>query len=612
MSTAATWFLYCTAIGGLLGLAALSGEEAARSAGRPGRLVWFAAMLASVTIPGVAYFGPEAWASPAVFTEGPIVLAPIIVTTVAEGGWSIERLIVKLWIAMSVGLGGYLLWSFTRLRRARQSWRRERLEGIDVWLTRDLGPAVFGLAEASILMPAWALDLDERLRRLMLLHEEEHARAGDPQLVLAALIVLVAMPWNLTLWWQMRRLRMAVEVDCDARVLRREPDRRRYGTLLLEVGRRRGGSSLVVAFAEPRAFLETRIRRIAARSSRRLRRAAPLAIIALALFAAAFTARDPAAASQALPADEARAFDGVVPTGVASPAELPPVPEFGRSTVEPELTNAAQIAEALAKLYPSLLSEAGIGGTTEFWFHIDETGAVRKTTLYRSSGHAVLDDAAQQVAALMRFSPARDGDRRVPVWRAVPVTFRPQPRPSVAESPNARPLAIEPPAQPEPLPMAVAAATAPDAGAAAATTRIHEPIDFPGPTMPAPPRIDFSRIVPRLDSPPARAAPLENGPRFTPYTQEPELANAVDVARALQRNYPPLLRDSGVGGTTLVWFLIDERGAVQRKDIHRTSGHPALDEAALSVAERMRFRPAENDGEKVAVWVQIPITFSSR
>jgi TonB family protein len=610
MSTAATWFLYCTAIGGLLGLAALSGEEAARSAGRPGRLVWFAAMLASVTIPGVAYFGPEAWASPAVFTEGPIVLAPIIVTPVTEGGWSIERLIVKLWIAMSVGLGSYLLWSFTRLRRARQSWRRERLEGIDVWLTRDVGPAVFGLAEASILMPAWALDLDERLRRLMLLHEEEHARAGDPQLVLAALIVLVAMPWNATLWWQMRRLRMAVEVDCDARVLRREPDRRRYGTLLLEVGRRRGGSSLVVAFAEPRAFLETRIRRIAARSSRRLRRAAPLAIIALVLFAAAFTARDPAAASQGMPAAEARAFDRVDPTaGVASPTELPAVPEFGRSTVEPELTNTAQIAQALAQLYPPLLSEAGIGGTTEFWFHIDETGAVRRTTLYRSSGHAVLDEAAQQVAALMRFSPARDGDQRVPVWRAIPVTFRPQPRPSVAESPNARPLAIEPETEPERLPMAAAAA---DAAAGTATTPIHEPIDVPGPTMPAPPRIDFSRIVPRLDPPRTRAAPLEDGPRFTPYTQKPELANAADVARALQRNYPPLLRDSGVGGTTLVWFLIDERGAVQRKDIHRTSGHAALDEAALSVADRMRFRPAENRGEKVAVWVQIPITFSSR
>jgi TonB family protein len=577
--------------------------------------VWFAAMLASVTIPGVAYFGPEAWVSPAVFTESPIVLAPIIVAPATEGAWSIERLIVKLWIASSIGLGCYLSWSFLRLRRARLSWRKERLEGIDVWLTRDVGPAVFGVAEASILMPTWALDLDERLRRLMLLHEEEHARAGDPQLVLAALIVLVAMPWNATLWWQLRRLRMAVEVDCDERVLRREPDRRRYGTLLLEVGRRRGGSSLVVAFAEPRAFLETRIRRIAVRSSRRLRRAAPLALVALVLFATAFTARDPATANDAA-ADHGAAMEprfdrSHFGTPFVSPEDLADKPTFIRYEEEPRYSNAEEIAAALSRLYPPLLSEAGIGGTTTFWFYIDETGAVRKRTIYQSSGHAVLDEAAHVVAETMRFSPARNGGRPVPVWVQIPVTFRPKQLPSAAESPNARPLAIEPEVGPEPPLAPLTAVSEQRPSTMSAHARVRE-IAVPRPTMPAPPRIDFSRIVPRLDRPPTRAVPLEDGPRYTPYTQEPALANAQDVARALQRNYPPLLRDSGVGGTTTVWLLIDERGSVRRKQVHKSSGHGALDDAALSVADRMRFRPAENRGVRVAVWVQIPITFSSR
>ncbi|UUZ52386.1 hypothetical protein LP419_22985 [Massilia sp. H-1] len=43
--------------------------------------------------------------------------------------------------------------------------------------------------------------------------------ARDPQLLGLALLVLVAMPWNLPMWWQLRRLRHAIEVDCDARVL---------------------------------------------------------------------------------------------------------------------------------------------------------------------------------------------------------------------------------------------------------------------------------------------------------------------------------------------------------------------------------------------------------
>jgi hypothetical protein len=35
-----------------------------------------------------------------------------------------------------------------------------------------------------------------------------------------ALLVAVLVPWNLPVWRQLRRLRLAMEVDCDARVLR--------------------------------------------------------------------------------------------------------------------------------------------------------------------------------------------------------------------------------------------------------------------------------------------------------------------------------------------------------------------------------------------------------
>src|SRR5439155_1593314 len=63
----------------------------------------------------------------------------------------------------------------------------------------------------------------------------------------------------------MRRLRLAVEMDCDARVLGRghpEPD---YGELLLQVGHRRARLPLgAPAFGEPASFLERRIRRMAA------------------------------------------------------------------------------------------------------------------------------------------------------------------------------------------------------------------------------------------------------------------------------------------------------------------------------------------------------------
>ena len=105
---------------------------------------------------------------------------------------------------------------------------------------------------------------------------------------------------------------------------------------------------------------------------------------------------------------------------------------------------------------------------------------------------------------------------------------------------------------------------------------------------------------------------ISAAPRFTPFTVRPELRNRSEVARALERNYPPLLRDAGIGGETLVWFFIDENGRVQRTQINKSSGYDALDQAALTVAEQMQFSPALNRDKKVPVWVAIPIVFSSR
>jgi len=75
-------------------------------------------------------------------------------------------------------------------------------------------------------------------KRMSSLTEQSHLVAGDPRLLTGALCLLVFMPWNLPLWWQLRRLRRAIEVDCDARVLNAGHDVNRYGETLLEVGQR--------------------------------------------------------------------------------------------------------------------------------------------------------------------------------------------------------------------------------------------------------------------------------------------------------------------------------------------------------------------------------------
>jgi len=107
-------------------------------------------------------------------------------------------------------------------------------------------------------------------------------------------------------------------------------------------------------------------------------------------------------------------------------------------------------------------------------------------------------------------------------------------------------------------------------------------------------------------------ADLSAAPTFTPYTVAPDLINRSDVSRALEREYPPLLRDAGIGGTARVWFFIDEDGRVQDRRLDESSGHAQLDEAAMAVASLMRFTAALNRDKKVPVWVAFPITFQVR
>ena len=110
----------------------------------------------------------------------------------------------------------------------------------------------------------------------------------------------------------------------------------------------------------------------------------------------------------------------------------------------------------------------------------------------------------------------------------------------------------------------------------------------------------------------AAEADISKTPTFTPYTVSPDLINRPEVASALQKEYPPVLRDAGIGGTARIWFFIDENGRVQDTRLQQSSGHAQLDEAALRVADLMRFTAALNRDQKVPVWVTFPITFEVR
>lgn len=329
------WLLYATVVATLLGLAALGAERALRLAGRPGRGPWVGAVLGSWYLAlrallrpgsgdaggaagldellilataggtatgtkGAVSGGVRAWLSgfwePGFWTSGEwtsAVWAPWIGAPWAEA--VIDLLVTPLpwlplvWAGLAtlalLALAGAVL---SLVRRVR-AWPPARIQGVPVRIAPDFGPALVGFIRPRIVLPRWSLGLAPAELRLVLTHEEEHRRAGDTLLLAAATLSAVAAPWNLALWWQLHRLRMAVEVDCDRRVLRSGAPPRAYGSLLVAVGERIGRVGLpATALAERSTFLEERLRRMTpARRGGRWWRAGGAALLGCGVVAAA-------------------------------------------------------------------------------------------------------------------------------------------------------------------------------------------------------------------------------------------------------------------------------------------------------------------------------------
>lgn len=92
------------------------------------------------------------------------------------------------------------------------------------------------------------------------------------------------MPWNLPLWWQLRRLRYAIE----ARVLRGGHDATQYGETLIAIGQRQSAFiGAVTAMSESKSFREERIKLMVRKPGKDWRLVAALGCLSLALVAVA-------------------------------------------------------------------------------------------------------------------------------------------------------------------------------------------------------------------------------------------------------------------------------------------------------------------------------------
>jgi hypothetical protein len=121
-------------------------------------------------------------------------------------------------------------------------------------------------------VPRWLTKSSPAEQQLVIAHERSHLDACDNQLLTIAVCLLACMPWNPVLWWQLRRLRLAIEIDCDARVLGLGYPVAQYSETLIGVGERQSASyAVTMAGYGSKSFLEQRIHNMLRKKTRHAR-----------------------------------------------------------------------------------------------------------------------------------------------------------------------------------------------------------------------------------------------------------------------------------------------------------------------------------------------------
>jgi beta-lactamase regulating signal transducer with metallopeptidase domain len=363
----AAWMAYAIVIALLASAAALAAERIAIMRRLPSRWVWVSALLLSVLLPilsgsqgkdsvepAKALAALAAKEAPPVYARSPIAWVGGDAAGVTDSV-PIDMWLLAGWAALSTLALAILAMGWIQLNRRLRSAVASELNGVSVSITHDVGPAVLGILRPRIAIPGWLLQEDAATQAVALAHEQEHVRANDIRVLGGALAIAILLPWNLPIWWQLRKLRFAMEVDCDARVLRAGQSPSSYSAALLDVATRLVPVRAAAAgVSESASSLEKRIRIMHTPMRRRWR----LLAVLLGACSAAIVAVAGNVTAPAIPA-------------VNLEGSLPLLP----SPVAAQKDDDAAIARAVSYFYPQLL-EGTQAGRPQVWAIVNERGEI--------------------------------------------------------------------------------------------------------------------------------------------------------------------------------------------------------------------------------------------
>jgi protein TonB len=131
----------------------------------------------------------------------------------------------------------------------------------------------------------------------------------------------------------------------------------------------------------------------------------------------------------------------------------------------------------------------------------------------------------------------------------------------------------------------------------------------------------LSPRVAKPDEPGFRQEEGEVGEQGSPDAPSPEEAGS-DAAMVREAfplykvntppRYPRSARRRGQQGTVVLSVYVDEQGRVAKLRLLDSSGHRALDNAALQAVKDWIFEPGVQGGTKAAMWVKVPVRFVLR
>jgi beta-lactamase regulating signal transducer with metallopeptidase domain len=421
-----SWMLSAMLFTAFLAVAAWFAERALRIAGRPARGAWLFTLTAGAMWPVLVPLLRSLRPGHEPGTAGVALLDAITIgpeRVASAGAWApmLDRILVGAWVGVSLVLVLRYLLVWRAVRALRHSAECREVDGVEVLVSGDLGPAVLGVRDTAVLVPRAILELDAPLRALVLRHEEEHRKARDTWLLLALAVAVAAMPWNLPLWWIARRARLALEVDCDARVLAAGGSATRYVQVLLLAAQRTSVAPLTPMLVASRTHLERRIVAMQNRTtedgrggSRTLRITAATAACVAALAVAGVS---PIAGQTPTPrpADTTNAPRSVQPAHSYFEFQVEQPVRFAPGSPHPR--------------YPDALRAADVKGTVLAQFVVDTSGRAEPSTFkVLKTDRQEFTDAVKAGLPDMRFIPAEVGGRKVKQLVQQPFTFAPDNR----------------------------------------------------------------------------------------------------------------------------------------------------------------------------------------